>query len=627
MSEQPSNLGIAQLKQQVAQLAQNGKMLEALKKCEELSLKVPHDPEIHFLMGAIFGGMSEFEKAKQCFLHILPAAPEHPVLNYNLANALIHLEKIPEAIPYLETAIQSQPDYIDAYRELANALSLDKQYAEAEKHYNTALQLDPESAPTHYNYANTLRDQKKFNEAINQYEIAILLQPDTFDFHNQLSTALLSNYKYAKAIKALENAISFFPVSDELHFKLAIAHQDQGDIERAQHYYKKTLSLNSGHTEALVGIAGACGLEGDYKSACATLEEILEKQPTLPSALITYGQYAHQSGNTKNAINLIIRSIENSKYSDPTLSKLYFTLGHLYEKSEKIDGAFKYYQKGNTLRGAEFDIETHMRALKMITEMFSVNNIPQFPQANNASPSPIFIVGMPRSGTSLVEQILASHPNVFGAGELPYIDNIIQEMVEQSKAGFAYPKDINTLEKGDLQSLSERYLSLIPDKATKKAFFTDKLPSNFWHLGFIDMLFPNAKIIHCARNPIDTCLSCYFKHFSGEHVYAYDLESLGQYYKIYEQLMAHWKETLRLPVYDLNYENIIENQESETRKLLKFCHLEWNDHCLNYYDTKRSVSTASHDQVRKPIYTSSVNRWEKYATHLTPLLSILNTKK
>jgi len=212
---------------------------------------------------------------------------------------------------------------------------------------------------------------------------------------------------------------------------------------------------------------------------------------------------------------------------------------------------------------------------------------------------------------------------VYGAGELRDINYIVGRLTEILKSDAPYPWCLDRLNTSLLTQLANKHLDVIAELSDNALYVTDKMPVNFMHLGFIDLLFPNAHVIHCQRDPLDTCLSCYFQSFSGEHPYAYSLSDLGKYYRLYHKLMNHWKKVLRIPVYELSYENLVQNQEQETRKLLTFCGIEWNDACLDFHNTRRTVSTASYDQVRKPMYTKSIGRWRQYEQHLGPLIEEL----
>ena len=231
--------------------------------------------------------------------------------------------------------------------------------------------------------------------------------------------------------------------------------------------------------------------------------------------------------------------------------------------------------------------------------------------------------GMPRSGTTLIEQIMASHPQVHGAGELNLIHRMASEFPSLLGSATPYPQCIAQATAQKLERIAQTYLGELQKRGGKASRVTDKAPINFLHLGLIDLLFPGARVIHCARDPLDTCLSCYFQPFSGEYSFTYDLGHLGAYYRLYENLMVHWRQILRVPVFEVRYEELVADQERMIRALIEFCGLPWDDRCLKFYETERTVATASFDQVRKPIYAGSVGRWRRYEAYLEPLISAL----
>ena len=232
---------------------------------------------------------------------------------------------------------------------------------------------------------------------------------------------------------------------------------------------------------------------------------------------------------------------------------------------------------------------------------------------------PIFIVGMPRSGTTLTEQIIASHPAVYGAGELEAISRISQELSKDHEDTGGYPECMLHFQNQEIEKLANGYLSNLRALAGDVLHVTDKMPHNFLHLGLIAILFPGARVVNCKRHPLDTCLSIYTQKFTNVHPYAYDLTELGQYYRQYERLMAHWEHVLADRIFTIQYEELIEEPEATSRRLIGYIDLPWDDRCLEFHETERPVKTASQWQVRQPVYKKSVNRWENYETHLAPL--------
>ena len=242
----------------------------------------------------------------------------------------------------------------------------------------------------------------------------------------------------------------------------------------------------------------------------------------------------------------------------------------------------------------------------------------------SGSDRPVFIVGMPRSGTTLVEQIISSHPRAAGAGELPDIPWLIQRLPAELGSGAGYPGCVEALDRESVQRLAGSYLDRLGLVSATTDRVTDKLPMNYMHLGLIAVLFPNAVIVHCKRDPMDTCLSCYFQNFSRDLGFCFDLEDLGFYYRHYETLMAFWAEVLPLCIHDVAYEDLVKNPEDVSRGLIEACGLEWDPRCLSPHKNRRPVKTASSWQVRQPLYKTSVARWKRYEKHLGPLKSSLD---
>jgi hypothetical protein len=259
----------------------------------------------------------------------------------------------------------------------------------------------------------------------------------------------------------------------------------------------------------------------------------------------------------------------------------------------------------------------------MLINIFSHEALQRAPRAGNCSERPIFIVGMPRSGTSLVEQILSMYPGVAAAGELADIGLLaseLQELIEKSDP----VNDITQLSREQCDAFAQRYFDLLSGRYPNAIRVTDKMPQNFLYLGWIALLFPKARVIHCVRDPLDTCLSCYYQMFTGDHPYAYDLANLGAYYRQYQRLMLHWGEVLDIPIFEVCYEDFVRDPEELGQAMVDFCSLKWDKRCLEFYKSERSVATASFQQVRRPIYSSSMGRWQHYADHLEPLKKALS---
>jgi hypothetical protein len=300
----------------------------------------------------------------------------------------------------------------------------------------------------------------------------------------------------------------------------------------------------------------------------------------------------------------------------------HFALGKAYLDIGDSARAFQHLDAGNRWKRATFsyDPEAADRWLQRIADTFTPEFLDQRQGAGTPTELPVFIIGMPRSGTTLVEQILSSHPQVVGAGELPALRLIVE-------GSGAFPQDMKTMTRDDMARLGQHYLARVTALAQGRLRLVDKMPINFFYAGLISLILPGARIIHCRRDPVDTCLSCYTKHFAGEMLFAYDQVELGAFYRAYQRLMAHWAQVLPAEHYlEVDYEAVVDDLEGEARRLIGFLGLPWDEACLRFHDNRRVVRTASVNQVRQPIYTTSKGRWHRYANHLGPLLAALGVE-
>jgi hypothetical protein len=301
----------------------------------------------------------------------------------------------------------------------------------------------------------------------------------------------------------------------------------------------------------------------------------------------------------------------------------------LLDRAGAYDEAFQHFQEGNRRRreqflqeGQGFDRAAHSELVDRLLRVFTADYFERVRGFGSDSEVPVFVTGMPRSGTSLVEQILSHHPEAAGLGELRDIPKMVTDLPARLQTAEKYPECLAYLDQAAVQGLGQAYLNRIQQLAGSARRVSDKMLENFLHLGLIATLFPRARIIHCRRDPLDTCVSCYLQFFHGLD-FTWDLADLGSYYRDYQRLMAHWQTVLPMPILDINYEDLVADVEDQSRRLLTFCGLDWNDRCLRFYENPRAVRTVSKLQVRRPIYTSSVGRWRHYAAHLGPLQEAL----
>ncbi len=305
---------------------------------------------------------------------------------------------------------------------------------------------------------------------------------------------------------------------------------------------------------------------------------------------------------------------------------VHFALGKALEDIGEYPGAFEHLLQANALKRRElpYDEPGYQRAFRTIAERFDEAFLEQFAGMGDPSATPIFIVGMPRSGSTLVEQILASHPLVHAAGELKNLDRVVETLSDPDGRPIPYLSNHRNLDADGLRRLGHNYLVGLPTPAAGTTRITDKAPSNFFHIGLIRLMLPNARIIHTLRDPVDTCVSCFARLFAQGQSFSYDLAQLGGYYRWYHELMEHWRSVLPADVLlDVAYEDLVDNFEPQARRLIDFCGLPWDDRCLSFHQIGRPVRTASSVQVRRPLYRSSLARWRRYEAYLQPLLAEL----
>ncbi len=492
---------------------------------------------------------------------------------------------------------------------------------EAISHYLAALNINNNNPLTHYNLGNAYKLKEDYQSAIEAYEAAVRLRPGYFKAYNNLGNAYKACGNPYKAVDCFKKTIELNPDIAEAHNNLGTGYVLLGELKKAENCFNTTLELQPGDHGALAGLAGIFEKKKDYARAYELVAPVLKKNTSGVNAPIAtvYAVICSSMDKQNEAIEIITEVLEKTAYTPEEKRSLHFHLGRLYDEIKMYDKAFYHYFQANRLKNVQFSPEANLDKYKALIDTF--HSDVSGTTSTNMSRLPIFIVGMPRSGTSLVEQILASHPQVHGAGELNDISLMVRSLPDLLSTVIKYPGCMDSVSTEQLDDLAEKYLEMLKSKTDNPQItrVTDKMPANFEHLGFIQRLLPKAVVIHCTRDPLDTCLSCYFQDFSGWLPYTYDLKKLGIAYRQYEHLMAFWRDVIQIPMLEVRYEDMVNKQEEVSRELVAHCGLEWDDSCLEFYKSDRIVHTASTHQVRKPIYTKSAGRWNNYEKHLGSL--------
>lgn len=497
------------------------------------------------------------------------------------------------------------------------------EFREAETCYRALVSLEP-TAHMHYCYLGlALVMQQRLPEAAPVFARMLQLRPNFAEGQMQMGCLLRDLGQQDAAAGHFERALQLNPGLADAAVFLGNLRVFQGSMDEALRCYEQALMHRPGHPDAIAGKALILERRGDKDAAWALLQAVVTQGQATPNIAIAYALIAPKFAAIEQAKALLQGLLTRGGLAPSQQQELHFALGKLCDKSGEYDTAFVHYAAGNRLAQIPFDLPALRAKIGRIKQVFSRPDVPVAEIKPHTEPIPIFIVGMPRSGTSLVEQILAAHPEVVAGGELetlPQIERAAAEILGHSEP---YPECLVGVSAADMARLRDRYRATIAEIAQGARYVTDKLPPNYERLGLIQRLFPEARIVHTQRDPRDTCLSCFFQNFGNTHTYSTSLRALGEVYGIYRELMAHWHATLEMPILDLAYESIVADTEASVRRLLAFCGLPWHDKCLEFHASTRYVHTASYDQVRQPLYDSSVGRWRHYEQHLGELVEAL----
>ncbi len=622
-----------------------------------IKFKADHAPA-HSHLAMLYHGQGKFAKAEVSYRRSLKLDNNQATVHFNLGSVLQEQDKFDDALSQYQQAIKLKPDYAKAYANRGFVLRKQKMFDDAIDSYQQALRFAPEVAEIHYNmglsllntgqaeaaekhqrqalslkpdYADALAGlgavqffNGEIENAANSYQQALHKQPNNVDILCGYANTLSTLGQHEQAMKHIKRALDIEPNNAGTCIAKGSIHVSLGQMDDALACCDQALQITPQHEKAISLMASIYEKKGDSERAYHYLKPLLQKEHPVIEVILSFASISKSLNLVDEAITRIEQLLQNSsKKIQATDSKhLHFALGKAYDCQKNYDHAYKNFHTANKLKRAVFDIKEFKKHIDKQIKVFSADYSSRLPKTSIRSDRPIFIVGMPRSGTSLVEQILASHPLISGAGELPDINNLAHSMPSTSGANRQYPECIEQTDSQQLDRMAQTYLDSLSKVNSDARHVTDKMPGNFIHLGLIQLLFPDAHIIHCIRNPLDNCLSCYFQDFSQDHPWIYNLQDCGRVYLENTRMMQHWKNVLDIPILDIRYEELVENQEAVSRQMIAFCNLDWDDACLQFHKNNRLIWTASYDQVRKPMYKKSVARWKNYEKYIEPLIEI-----
>lgn len=559
--------------------------LEAIKHFEAALARRPRFAPWHSSLGAALRAAGRLADAIAAHRRAIELDPGFAAAHNNLGNALKDAGDLVGAESALREACRADPNYAEARLNLALLLRDKKQLDEAERCCREALRLAPSHLKAKAFLGNLMLEKGDFGQAAESLRAACRAPSFEPGSWLNLGAALEALGRFDEADEAYQTLIAKAPDLAEARYALGRLLEQRGEPERAAEEYRRALEANDKFGSAYLGLSGFFG----------------------------FGLTAEERGK-------MLALLERDDLADNDRSSLLYALGRKAERDGGHDEAFYWMRRANEIdhRRTRFDEIENLEFVKRSAATFAADCWPGLPKGS-MSERPVFIVGMPRSGTTLVEQVIASHPAAAAGGELVELPEIANELAKDGR----YPECVRDLTSAQTEALAERYLARLSAVDREALRVTDKLPFNFRHLGLIAALFPRARIIHCRRDLRDIAISCYFIKFHRPISFACDLFELGAYLRHYQALMAHWRRALPKAMLEVDYEDLVADPERQIRRIVDFCGLPWDEACLNFHSAKRSVRTASANQVRRPIYASSVGRWKLYGQHLAPLYAEL----
>ena len=637
-------------------LLKGGARQEAESLCRDMLQRDPGDINFVSLLGSILASRGAQEEAVELLGRAVKAAPGHAKAQEDLGTLLLNLDRAEEALPHLERAKDLRPPHAPLMSKLSAVYQRLGRSAEAEALRREAASLSPVQAKmdeaTRLFVKGQFRESEKLAQELvreNPHDVnaALLLarlammancyddareilekiverQPRFVAAWHDLSTVLKELHHYEEAVAILERALQLDPDNALTHYYHGAALAMAAKPAEAVASYQRAVKLDPELPGAHIGLGHVLKTVGDQEGGIAAYRRAIELRPN-------FGETYYSLANlktfrfTENDITEMSEKLANETLPVECRVHFAFSLGKAFEDLKDYDRGFEHYALANQLHRdtiAYDPVQTGVAHQRM-REIFS----PPFfqsrgPEVGCQQADPIFIVGLPRSGSTLLEQILASHSQVDGTSELPDISMIAQGLT-QPRAGQSFPQCMPDLTESAVRELGERYLSQTRRHRGDAPFFTDKMPNNFAYVGFIKTILPNAKIIDARRHPMDSCFGCFKQHFAKGQTFTYDLFELGEFYLEYCELMDHWDKALPGAVLHVQYEEVVADLETQVRRILDYCGLPFEEACVNFHETERAVRTASSEQVRQPIYSGSVQTWTRYGVHLEPLKEVL----
>jgi tetratricopeptide (TPR) repeat protein len=642
---------------QAIRLLNGGDAEGAIAVCREALAEDPDDINFTALIGAILLKARRLDEAEQQLRRAIALAPSFAKPHEDLGLLLLQQRRNEEAEVVLRRAVTLDPDLEQAHFQLGRALLANGKSDEADEAFERCFALNPEkgrlaeAARLHRSgkveeaerlYRRVLKDNPKNVTALrllgviamqsghpeNAEELlskAVRLAPDFTGAIIDLGRLHQDQNRLAEAIECFEKAVETDPRSSHAHFLLAAALAPAARTAAAAAAYRRAIELKPEHAGAWLGLGHTLKTLGRQPEAIEAYRECIRLKPGNGESWWSLANLKTYPLGDED-IQAMEAALETPDLNEQSEVNFLFALAKAWEDREDYDRAWHYYDRGNRrqrMRENYDPVQTEVNN-DAIVEVFTEEFLAVNEGIGCDDPAPIFIVGLPRSGSTLIEQILASHSQVEGTAELPYLGRVATSLNRNRADGVNYPQAVRELKGPNFEALGRRYLEHASlHRVEGLPRFIDKMPNNFPNVGFAHLILPRAKIIDARRHPMDSCLSCYRQLFARGQTFTYDLTEIGEYFLQYQRMMDHWHAVLPGRVLTVQYEELVSDFDSQVRRLIDYCELPWEDACLNFHETDRPVRTASSEQVRQPIYQGAVGFWRRYEQHLDELAEVL----
>ncbi len=634
-----------------------GELVAAEARCRAALAQFPRDVNIQALLGALLVKADRREEAESLLREVIAAAPSFAKPAEDLGYLLLQSGRPADALPFLERATRLDPALDRAWFSLGKALALLGRGKDADAAFEKSFELSPERrlmalAAEHQKegrleeaeriYRRVLRDNPRNVDALRLLALiamkadqpddaealllrAIEIAPDFVLALLDLGQLRKDQDRFGEALDCFDRVIALDPEKPQAHYLRAATLARASFTEQAIAAYRSCLAIRPAHIGALLGLGHVLKAMGDYAGAVASYQACMREAQDFGETYWSLANLKTYRFDDATVAEMEQRAGDQGDNFQSEVNFL-FALGKAYEDRGDYDRAWEYYRRGNETQRAQVRYDPVQAEVMndRLVEVFSAAFVERLCGAGDPDSSPIFILGLPRSGSTLLEQILASHTEVEGTSELPYVGRLATSLNLNRKDGVNYPEAMRELAAANVAALGHEYLARARmHRRSGAPRFIDKMPNNFPNVGLIALILPNAKIVDARRHPLDACLSNYRQLFAKGQNFTYDLTEIGEYYLQYQRLMDHWDRVLPDRVLTVQYEDVVTDFEAQVRRLLDFCGLSWQDACLRFYESDRPVRTPSAEQVRQPIYDRSIGHWKHYERHLAELIEVI----